>query len=319
MLWTDADFVTIADLLSVEPEIDETAEALHITLDGENGTIRRGLEQAGSDVENMFTSFASYVAGSEISSQHLSAFHYTGNTINNRRRHTLEQIVVSGRNENVWSDVKRWAVNQVLMTFYLSATSRSEKDRYETKLEIYQKRDLLKLWPSLKQSGFPLVYRPMACPGAVMQRDPGTWAATAAVLSGGAADVLDVAITYVDESLYASPTQTGNAESNPSARKTVTLTADQGLVVNITGLTPPNGAIDPTSIGRAFVVPRNATGWNIYVGQTGETLYLQNASPIPIATKTYTFADDPTTTGARAQTGQWAELFVTVQDTVNRG
>lgn len=318
MLWADADFISATDLLSEDPDIQDAADSLGLTLGGSNGAIRRGIEEAGRYLENALISFTTYISSNDLSANHLAAVFYTGSMPNQRRRFTLAQIVVSGQNLNYWSDIKIWAMNWVLKRFYISAANKSESDRYTAKRDYYVKRERLEQWPALKQSGIPVVFRPMPAPDQAQSRNAGTWAASLVNGSGIATVAYDVAVSYVDQQLYINENNTGNAEGQASQVKTLTLTSGKVIEVDITNLVTPNGAINIADIARGFVVPRNASGWNVWVGLTGSTLYLQNATPIPIATKTFTLAADPVLTGFSVGQGQWSDALISIYDLIKR-
>jgi len=139
-----------------------------------------------------------------------------------------------------------------------------------------------------------VVIQPLACPGAVREFQAGTWGT--ANLSGtgsGSTETgnpaYDVAITWVAIPGYISQVNRGNSESAPSATATgFNVPAGQFLTVSIASLNPPTGTI-PSAVGTAsgIYTPLGATHWNIYAGKTGGTLYLQNPSPIPVATQSY--------------------------------
>jgi hypothetical protein len=129
---------------------------------------------------------------------------------------------------------------------------------------------------------------------------------------------VDVAITYVDTSLYLSQALPKNAESNPSARKSVTLTSGLGVTLDLTGLNPPNGALAPRKLAQSYALPLNASAYNVWVGVRGGTLYLQNATPIAITSRTYALSADPLLSGSVAQEGQWPEAYRPMYQTVNR-
>lgn len=340
MLWTDGDFITAADLLSEESEIQDDADALDISLTGTNGIVRRGIEEAGRWLENQLVSFTTYISSNDMSANHLAAVFYTGSVPNQRRRTTLDQIVVSGRNYQYWSEVKIWAVSWVLKKFYITASNRTKEDKYSTKRDYYTDRLVQEMWPSLKQSGMPIVYRPMPAPDGAQLRNPGTWTATATSGAGTTTASYDVAISFVDSSRFTaegSPLNQ-NGEGQPSQVQTVAITPGNVIQVNIQGLNLPNGAVSLSDIARGFVVPLNANQFNIWVGLTGETLYLQTPTPIPTSinqldagTGIYTLASDPvlsgySTAGANPtpnaltglNQGQYVEAFVTTSNLIKR-
>ncbi len=317
MLWTDANFITAADLATVDPDVSATAAAQGIDV---SAAIQRGIEDAGRILEGWMISFTTYVNSTDLSANHLSAVFYTGTQPTQRRRVSLEQVVVSGRNENYWSEIKRWAVNHVLLHFYSAASSKAENDRYEDKARRHRTLDQMYLSPELRRSGIPIVYRALECPAAAQSLAGNqSWAASATARVG-ATDVgaRDVAITYVDQSFYVSPAKKQNGESNVSARKSVTLAADQAIRVDISGLVPPDGSIAPAQLARGFSSSMKATGWNVYVGAAGGKLVLQNEQPIPIATKTFTMSTNIATSGVVADQGQVPSAFLTISTLTQR-
>lgn len=322
MLWTDADFITTEDLLSVDPDVSETASSLGINLTGPKGMIRVGIVDAGRKLENALISFTTFISSNDLSANHLNAVFFTGVQPNQRRRITLDQIVVSGRSRSFDSDIKQWAMNRVLIRFYLAASNQSEDDRYTNRLEQFKKQDQLEYWPQLVQSGMPFVYRPMPAPGAVQYRSPGAWSTSQSILGGTtAAGQFTVGITYVDLSKYRGSDNPANAEGDAGVLQTLTLVSGNGIAIDITRLNPPTGIIPPSELARGFVVPLNASGWNVYVGAGDGTapMYLQNDTPLPIATKTYALAGDPTTTGVELGIGQYVESLMATQNSIQRG
>src|SRR4051812_6150509 len=104
MLWTDSLFVNSADLASVDAGIESTATDLGLSLDV---TIKRGIESAGRFLGGKMVRFSTLVSSRDMSANHLAAVLNTGGGIgNNSRRATLEQVVVSGRNSDFWSELK---------------------------------------------------------------------------------------------------------------------------------------------------------------------------------------------------------------------
>ena len=336
MLWTDADFISLNDLLAIDPDISDTATSLGINLastPGQPGMIRIGIVDAGRKLENNLISFTTYISSNDLSANHLAAVFYTGTQPNQRRRITPDQIVVSGRNINYDSDIKQWALNRVLIRFYLAASNRSEDDRYTRRLAQFIKQDKTEYWPMLKQSGMPFVYRPMPAPGAIQQPNSGTWSISQTAVGGCVAVGSQVVgITYTDSTKYfgaagnlpgANPPNQ-NGEGDAGTLQTIILTTGNAISFNITKLNTPGGLISVSDIARGFVVPLNADGWNIYVGAGDGTatvpMYLQNTSgPIPITTKTFTLPGDPLTSGFTMGVGQYVESFMATQDLLQRG
>ncbi len=273
-----------------------TASAQEIDL---TASIRRGIEEAGRYLEANMISFSTYVSSQDLSSNHFNAVHYTGTQPNARRRFSLEQIVVDGRNANYWS---------------------AEDDRYEAKYDMYKLRDEREMWPLFKDTGLPVVTRPMPRPAAAQARDGGSWTASLADLMGGSLNIaVKVAVSFVDQTLYVSPTNAKNGQSALSDSQTVVLATGKGLTVDVTDLTFPDGTLPPEQMARGFIDPLVASGWNIWVGTTTGPMYLQNASPIPAATKTFTFSADPIFAGFKSGLGQYAEAYYTIPKLFFRG
>lgn len=117
--------------------------------------------------------------------------------------------------------------------------------------------------------------------------------------NANATTLYDVAVTWVEQTRYLSPKTKGNSESAPSARATgISVTTANVLHVDISVLNPPNG-LNPlnSALGQGLVIPGIASGWNVYVGAQGGTLFLQNATPIAIGTTGYTLAGAPVLSG----------------------
>jgi hypothetical protein len=61
-----------------------------------------------------------------------------------------------------------------------------------------------------------------------------------------------------------------------------------------------------------------ASSWNCYAGTSADALYLQNATPIPLGTTSYTLADKPALSGNRLQPGQWSDYNFSWQHMLQR-
>jgi len=335
MLWTDADFVSVADLASVDTDIQEVATAQTITLTGPTGVIRNGIMQAGRILEGALVSFATYIASNDLSSNHLGAVFYTGSQPNQRRRSTLEQICINGRAPGYQSDLMAWVVNQCIIEFYVNASNRAQDDRFSNKLDSYRERDKNQMWPLLKKTGCPLVYTPMPVPAAAQALNPGFWEASLVDGAGTLDSVdVDVAISYVDQRKYISQRARQQGESDLAARQTLTMVTDKVISIDISQLNPPNAAVQAELIARGFPVPGVASGWNIWAGPAGGSkMYLQNATPLPITltpvgigylpvlggTTSFTFSADPVFSGYVALPGQYPDQFLSMQDMLQRG
>ena len=243
----------------------------------------------------------------------------------NRQRVLINQVVVShySGQDVLWSPLKTWCAYYTLGLFFRDAANRTLKDRYKEKQQRYQKDARSIYFEPLKSQGLPITRQPLPCPGAIYEPAvTGTFGANNVTLvtgSGTSTDDWDVAVTWVDQRYYMNPGQKVNAESAPSQRVTVTATAGNVLRLSIAGLTAPNGSQHPSTVPLSVTAYGQASGWNVYAGSKGGTLYLQNASPIPVGTQTYTLAGDPLVTGNAADAGQYADLYFTFQNIVQRG
>jgi hypothetical protein len=324
MLWTDTWFVTSADMAVIDPEVADVAAAENITVDGPQGIVQRTIDECSGLLWAQLQRFGGYLSSGLISANQLQAVFNTGGPGVNRVRLVLGQIMVF---DNYAPQMKNWITYLTLKNFFRTAANKAtgkNGDRYETKQKKYQTDVDYVYWPTVQNQGIATVYRQMSCPGAVNERNAGDWGSgnvTTVASSGTAGGRFDVAITYVDQSFYRGPSlkQKANAESYVSARVTFTVAADQAIQVSIAGLNPPHGRMNPADLGVAISTPLNASGWNVYVGEVGGTLYLQNSTPTPITTPTYALAADPVLSGWASDWGQYANNYFTIPDIVQRG
>lgn len=322
MLWTDRDFITGADLITLDREVQDVASAEGIALDDPaTGIIHRALEEAGDSIMKQQQAFGGYLSSQTVSSNHNNAVMNIGLPSVNHPRVLLNQVVVSGVIANQWTALKRWAAYWALVVFFRDASNRTLNDRYKDKAAGYKKELHTTYWDAVRSVGLPIVRQPFPCPGAVYEPLSGVWGDDNVPLVAGAGTATvayDVAISWVDNTAYVSPALPGQAESACSDVVTMTPTPGNVLSVNIASLTPPTGAQHPSTVPMALVAYCKASGWNVYAGLTGGPLYLQNASPIPVGTHTFTFPGDPLVTGHVATTGQFADFFFTFQNVLQR-
>lgn len=210
-------------------------------------------------------------------------------------------------------------------------------DRGKIKYDIYYKLTAGEKWSILRSNGIPYVRVPFPAPGALYEPGSGLWSAAnlSQTASGGAAGgTFKVAVTWVDQTstvLYVSPPMKNNSESGPARVFPVTytdgilqqvITADNALSIDISSLTPPNGSINlaESSVTGVTQGTHIATGWNVYVGSTnpGNSMYLQNAIPIPVGTKTYTLSGDPVLSGYTMGLGQYPDANMPIGDLMIR-
>ena len=324
MLWTDSVFVAQDDLLRIDSEVSVVATSEGITLTGDNGLLRGAVEEAANEMMKLVISFGGYLNAGDLTANHLAAVLNVGVGNSVRQKIGLQQVVVSGDVPGQWNWIKQWTVFWALKTFYRDAFARLGGDRYKAKMDFYKEELQRRITPNLWALGIPMVIRPLVRPAAKFERNTGTWDASNVVPvagSGTATTPFDVAITYADTSqpnFYAGAATPNNCESEPSDILTVTPDGTQVIQVNITSLRPPTGAQHPSQIMVVVVSPLKATHWNVYVGNQGGTLYLQNTVPIPIATKTYTLAGDPVLSGYESGNGQYPDRRLSLVPTRQR-
>ena len=330
---TDAEWVTGQDLAALDSEVATIAtnEVPPIPLDavagGPPGICQNACDECGRFLMGVGQAFSGFMP------PFMMPYNQTAATIQmvapsvNRTRYALSQIVVSSPLPGYLSDLKRWAAYTAIWMFYREAFYRRMNDRYEKKMLMYEKEIRNKYWPRVWNNGIPVSNTPLVCPGAIHEFNAGFWGQSNVTATAGMnANVLaqyDVAITWVDQSKYVSPSNNGNAESGPSAVQQLDVPPNQVIAISIAGLNPPNGTSPVNvSLGLGVVTPGNATGWNVYVAATNAVpyyMYLQNAVPIPIASLSYTLAGAPVLTGNILMPGQLPDSYQTIQSLVMRG
>lgn len=294
----------------------------------------------------MSVAYGGYLSTGDVSPNHTSAVLNIGLGNAVRYKALPSQVVVSGQSMFTNNHVKQWAVAYTVMYLYRNASNRTVKDRYEAKMRFFKAELDRRLTRSITGLGLPLIIQPMAAPAALFERNTGTWGpanVTAVTQAGASGGTFDVAITYVNQGLpigynasannfqsfrvtgfvadatkYVSSSSPGNAESNPTSAQTILVPAGSAVSVSIASLNPPNGYQDPSTRILCVIIPLAATGWNIYAGQTGGVLTLQNASPIPIQTTSYQLPADPTNSGVPAGIGQYADRVLSMSPTRQR-
>lgn len=315
MLWTDQVFLSVADLSSVDSEVSAVASANGLTLTGDGGSIRRGLGEASDHLLKRAVSLGGYVqnSGTNLSVNHLAAVLSTGVSSSVRTAFIMNQVVVSGPTDKDWSHVKRWAAHWCLYFIFRDCFNRSKDDRYETKMKNYRAELDWRLTPTLTSLGIPLVISPLDAPAAAMSPNSGIWANSSVSLEADAAgtltDQVDVAVTYVDLDVYGDDQDPKNGESSASEKIVVQLESGKVLKVDISSLNPPTGAQDKRYLPYRPVSFLTASGWNLYVGLSGGTMYLQNSAPIPIATKSLQLTGNPQLSGSVLMQGQIPDSY----------
>jgi hypothetical protein len=306
MLFTDGNIITTALLNQIDGEFSDVASAESVTT---SSFISEAVSSAGTEFIAKIQSFSGYLVGVGVNANHQAAVLNILSTAINRPRALLNQIPVTEPNPTRTA-FKRWLQFYCLYEFYTAVSFRVVKDRYQKKADKYEKQKK-RHWENLKGNGFPIVISPLPCPGAASEYNPGTWSSANVTAVAGGSSVspvtYDVSITYCSLPLYVNSANQGNAESGGAATQSIAVPAGDVINVSIAGLNPPSGNV-ATAIGTAQGIysPLPATHWNVYVGLTGGTLYLQNNAPIPIATTSYTFTGAPVTSGFPLGAGQAA-------------
>jgi len=317
-LYTDSDLITEADLVDIDSEIRDVAAASNISIDAK---IREAWEETGSAILAKMEAFGGSVnilVGAGVQMATLLTNYGMGVA---RSRVWLSQIIADESYAGMTSPLKRWLAYEALPRFYRDASERVNADRYDRKRDRFEQDAKLSAG-RLKQRGLPLVLQPLPAPGALHEMNSGTFGeanlsqAAAVGLTGGN---FAVAITWVDSSKYVSSSMKGNGESGPSTPAGINVAADNAIAVSIASLNPPNGKpYQSGTFADGILAMLTATHWNIYAGNVSETLTLQNATPIPVGTKTYTLPSDPTSSGAFLAPGQTPDARYAFLNVVQR-
>lgn len=318
-LLIDSDFVCVADMLAIDPEMSDVADAEQIAVTGDDSIVRQMWDECADTLTAEMQAFGGDIIAWPGSITTYGAFGIS------RPRVRLNQIVVSSVYGRKNSTLKRWMIYRALALFYRAAANRRVNDRYEVKWERFS-GEAAGAWKALWANGLPYVAIPLAAPGAPHDYFAGYWSASnISYVSGGSSALAtyNVAITWVDQtSGYVNPLSKNNAESGPSAYLSATVPANELLQVSILGLNPPSTAQQPNrGIAEGPYVTRQATGWNVYVGTSGDNnglMYLQNAVPIPVGTTSITLATI-TLAGPLLQPGQVPDANYAFQKILQRG
>ncbi len=316
MLWVDDDFVTAADLQSMDSEVADVAQTEGIVLEGSNGAIRRAKEDAQATLSK-FMSFSG-----------LNPTDLTVRDVNmplgvpdlRYNYASFAQLVISGEVSDNWSALKQWVVGRTLLRFYRAATNKNS-DRYSDRYEEMQADVRERIWPNFKRRGIPIVFNPLPAPGAIMER-AGLFSLDNNLSLVSGSGTLDedtvIAITWVG-SKYVSATAKHNNESYRSARVTLPLISGNVARVTTTGLTAPNGSQPEFTKSSCRYSPGTAVGWNVWAGRaTEDVMYRQNASVIPLATTSYTFTGNPVYSGEQLDLGQYEDIILEIRNELVR-
>jgi len=314
-LYTDSDVITPELLTNLDSEITSVASVQSIDV---SGICHQAWDECADALFERMDSFGGYVnllAGAGIQMATLLTNYGMGVS---RSRFFLGQVIVTDPSANRLPPLARWMVYRALVLFYRDASARLGKDRYESKLQRFQADERCHA-ASLWRKGLPIVLQPLPCPGALHEFNAGTWdASNLSAVSGGSSPqaLYDIAITWVDQTRYVSPVSKQNCESGPSAVLTFTLPLNELIEVSIASLNPPNGKpYGSSTFADGVLSPLIASGWNVYAAPTGGTPMLQNATPVPIATPTFTFFPAP---GAALDPGQLPDANYAFENVLQR-
>lgn len=329
MLWVDEDFVTVDDLVAMDPEVPDVAVTERITLDGPGGVIRRAKSMAEQTLSR-FMSFANF-SPNDLTFRDVNfpitapefRYNYAG----------FAQLVISGESWSHWSSLKNFVVAKTLIEFYRMASNKNA-DRYSDRHEGMQDQLTKEFWPNFKRRGLPIIFNPLPAPGAIMERAGtfGLFQGSVSLVAGAGTLAVpqgtDFAVTWVG-SRYANPTapmfdekSKNNQESGRSARVNIQLQAGEVAKVSILGLDYPNGNQPEFTKSSCRYSPGVAVGWNVWAGDPNDPdkiMYRQNtAGPIPIATTFWTLPGDPVLSGEQLGLGQFEQVVLEVRSQLQR-
>jgi hypothetical protein len=320
LLFTDRDVITVADLTAIDAQCATVAATQDdpIVLDGDMGIIRKAIEECGHEVLSEFQTYSGYLVSPSLSTNHVAAVQNTFSTSISRPRFRLNQMVALGTDPSN-RVLYQWFAYSALYKLYRSAFARfsGKDDRFQRKMDLYNQERKYS-WQRIESTGVPIVQVPLPCPGAI--REPGAGVFSESNLSHGGSGSAEtgqayfVVITWTGPQ-YLSPAVPMQNESGSSVAAEVVPAATEKITVSIAGLNPPS--LTPPNVGTAdgLYTQVQASGWNVYVGLTASTLYLQNAAPIPVSTTTYTLLDKPVLSGSVAGLGQFPDYNYAWQKT----
>lgn len=308
MLFTDGMFVSLSDLNVIDQEVANLSAQNNIAMDkSQSSLLRESHLDAGEDLLSHLQNFSGYLVGVGVNSNALAAVLNILSTAINRPRLLLNQLTVLEPSPTRHA-FSRWVKYRALFDFYRALYyRRTSEERFGLKMEMYEK-ETRKRWNTLKGRGIPVVLNPLSRPGATFDYGAGVWDASNVTVvshSGPAGGSFKVAITYCSLPPYVNLANQAGAESCNSDPIPLDVSADTVISISLAGLNPPNGIMQ-VAIGTAEGVypPLPATHWNVYIGikdgdgSTVNPMFLQNPTPIPIATTTYTLTANPVVTGS---------------------
>lgn len=325
MLFTDSDLITAASLVALDSEVTAAGVVEGVTM---ADSIRAAWEECAHEITAKMQSYGGGTFSSlGVGTAHIAAVMNTGagiggTSISQPRARLSNVCTAAGQYPNSTPQILRWVQYNALYLFFRDASNRvvtqqKQADRYGQKKDQYNAERSI-AWNRLEANGLPAVYAPLACPGALHEPNQGTWAAANIVSGVGASPFasMDIQITWTGAA-YLSATQNGNAESAGSTKLTTTIGTANSTTVDITSLVPAAGTYATQGYADGLTSGMAATGWNVYTANTGSPLRLQNSTPIPIATKTFTLPGS-FVAGAYLGDGQWPDRNIAFIRSFNR-
>jgi hypothetical protein len=189
---------------------------------------------------------------------------------------------LSRRNLAVTPCLKRWHIYQTLSLVYRDVYFNQLNDRFQAKWLEYQRLTDVER-DRIRELGVGVVLDPIARPCSP------SLTAIAAPETGGD--------FYVSVSLF----NGAGEESAPSAVIPFQLAAGYAISIQLTSS------------------PRNAGGWNVYVGQTPVTLWLQNQTPLSPDETFLFYPSGAVISGTRPGQGQAPGFMLTLPRRISRG
>jgi hypothetical protein len=323
-LFTDSDIVTAADLASHDPELPLVQEAIQPPppIEGPGSIIRNSVDECAHEIRMKFQNFSGYLVSPGINLNHVAAVQNILSTAINRPRMRLNQVVALDPDPTKCL-LRHWLLYNALYHFYRAAYARFSGggDRYSRKMQLFED-EASKAWSRLIADGIPVVLNPIPCPGAIREFGVGTWGDSNVTAGGNGSTETGneyyVAITWVSQPAYVSSTSKGNAESGGSAIVATQPAAVQVITASIAGLKPPGNPLPAVGTADGLYTQLTATGWNVYVGTSQNSMFLQNITPIALSTTTYTLPNAPVLAGSILQPGQFADYNFAFQNMLLR-
>lgn len=314
-LWVDGSIVTSTTLMQLDSKVIDVAKDSKLTLDGPNGIIQQNWVEVGQTLAEWMSSLTGDVMGSAQAI-------FLGMSSSARGRFLLNQVVTTWQWSNSLSPLGMFAARKALVLFWRrSVRTSSKSDRFGAEL-AEAKEEFIAAKRNFWTMGVPVTSQPLPCPGAQFIPNAGVFGntnvgpgPTATTLPGP--NAYNVAITWVDGTGYIDQTQPNNCESGPSQTVSLQLNPGQSLLVNIGGLNPPGSLPYLGGVADGAYISRSATGWNVYAALAGQTLILQNASPLPLSQPTFEMLN-VLTVGYSLGQGQFAETNLPPQHSFSR-